>query len=104
MRALLVPAAIFRGFSFLSAACELLDQGATAAVPPWPGRQVDLGDVMKKALLDKLTRESEPLSRLELWLGVITMYLVLSAFLMGQFASHTGAAEKAPVIPLTNRA
>ena len=44
------------------------------------------------------------MSRLELWLGVITMYLVLSAFLMGQFASHRGAAEKAPVIPATGRA
>jgi hypothetical protein len=47
---------------------------------------------------------SEPLSRVEMWLGVITVYLVLSAFLMDHLSDHTGAAEKQPVVPVTDRA
>jgi hypothetical protein len=77
-----------------------------------PGR----GNPMRKALseifrsrLRSLRRqarnyESEPLSRVEMWLGVITVYLVLSAFLMGHLADHTGAAEKQPLVPVTDRA
>ena len=48
--------------------------------------------------------QSEPLSRVEMWLGVITVYLVLSAFLMGHLSNHYGAAEKQPVVPVSNRA
>jgi hypothetical protein len=48
--------------------------------------------------------QSEPLSRVEMWLGVITVYLVLSAFLMGHLSNHAGAAEKQPVAPVSNRA
>jgi hypothetical protein len=48
--------------------------------------------------------QSEPLSRLEMWLGVITVYLVLSAFLMGHFAALTGTAQKQTVVPVSNRA
>ncbi|MGH9257936.1 MAG: hypothetical protein ACRD3C_25530 [Vicinamibacterales bacterium] len=59
---------------------------------------------MRKALRDALAHKSEPLTRLELWLGVITLYLVVSAFLLGRFASHIGAAETAPVVPVSNRA
>ena len=44
------------------------------------------------------------MSRVELWLGVITVYLVLSAFLMGHLSNHAGAAEKQPVVPVSNRA
>ena len=40
---------------------------------------------MRKMLVEQLSRPSEPMRRLELWLGVITVYLVLSAFLMGHF-------------------
>ena len=58
---------------------------------------------MRSALRDWLATESKPLSRLELWLGIITMYLVLSAYVIGQFAHYTGA-DSAPVIPATNRA
>ena len=47
--------------------------------------------------------QSEPMSRVELWLGVITVYLVLSAFLMGHIADHAGAADKQPVVPLSDR-
>ena len=48
--------------------------------------------------------QSEPLSRVEMWLGVITVYLVLSAFLMGHFSAQAGAAMKQPVVPVSNRA
>jgi hypothetical protein len=48
--------------------------------------------------------QSEPLSRVEMWLGVITVYLVLSAFLMGHFSAQTGAAMKQTVVPVSNRA
>jgi hypothetical protein len=48
--------------------------------------------------------QSEPLSRVEMWLGVITVYLVLSAFLMGHFSTQTGAALKQTVVPVSNRA
>jgi hypothetical protein len=43
------------------------------------------------------------MSRVELWLGVITVYLVLSAFLMGHITDHAGAADKQPVVPLSDR-
>ena len=59
---------------------------------------------MRKAFVHALTRESEPLSRLEMWLGIITLYLVISAFLMGHFAAHMGAADRSTVVPATNRA
>jgi hypothetical protein len=39
-----------------------------------------------------------------MWLGVITVYLVLSAFLMGHFSDYAGAAEKQPVVPVSDRA
>jgi hypothetical protein len=48
--------------------------------------------------------QSEPLSRVEMWLGVISVYLVLSAFLMGHFSAHTGAELKETVVPVSNRA
>ena len=47
--------------------------------------------------------QSEPLSRVEMWLGVISVYLVLSAFLMGHFSAHTGAELKETVVPVSNR-
>jgi hypothetical protein len=47
--------------------------------------------------------QSEPMSRIEMWLGVITVYLVLSAFLMGHIADHAGAADKQPVVPVSDR-
>ncbi|HEY5617759.1 MAG TPA: hypothetical protein VIK60_07425 [Vicinamibacterales bacterium] len=59
---------------------------------------------MRKALAKALTYESEPLSRVELWLGIITVYLVLSAFFMGRFSAHIGAADEHTVAPVTNRA
>ena len=43
------------------------------------------------------------MNRVELWLGVITVYLVLSALLMGHIADHAGAADKQPVVPLSDR-
>jgi hypothetical protein len=43
------------------------------------------------------------MSRVEMWLGVITLYLVLSAILMGHIAEHAGAADKQPVVPLSDR-
>jgi hypothetical protein len=49
------------------------------------------------------TYQSEPMSRVEMWLGVITLYLVLSAILMGHIAEHAGAADKQPVVPLSDR-
>ena len=39
-----------------------------------------------------------------MWLGVITVYLVLSAFLMGHLSDHTGAADTQPVVPVSDRA
>ena len=48
--------------------------------------------------------QSEPLTRVEMWLGVITLYLVLSACLMGHFSGEAGAAETQPVVPVSNRA
>jgi hypothetical protein len=55
-------------------------------------------------LFDALRRyESEPMSRTEMWLGIITLYLVLGAYFMGHLSSHTGTAEKTPVA-VTNRA
>ena len=71
---------------------------------------------MRKTLVEKFRSEfrvlacqartyrSEPLSRVELWLGVITVYLVLSALLMGQFSARTGASLKDTVVPISNRA
>lgn len=59
---------------------------------------------MRHTLRDWLAAESEPLTRLELWLGVITMYLVLSAFTMGYLARQFGTAEKTAIVPITNRA
>jgi hypothetical protein len=47
--------------------------------------------------------QSEPLSRVEMWLGVITIYLVLSAFLMDHLSDRSGAAEKQPVVPISDR-
>ena len=47
--------------------------------------------------------QSEPMSRVEMWLGVITVYLVLSAILMGHIADHAGAADKQPVVPISDR-
>ena len=50
------------------------------------------------------TYRSEPLSRVEMWIGLITLYLVLGAFLMGQFSADTGAALKETVVvPVSNR-
>ena len=46
---------------------------------------------MRKALLHALASPSEPLSATEQWLGLITLYLVLSAFLVGHFSANTGA-------------
>jgi hypothetical protein len=71
---------------------------------------------MRKALLEifrsrlrslrwqAINYDSEPLSRVEMWLGVITVYLVLSAFLMGHLSDQRGAAEKQPVVPVSDRA
>jgi hypothetical protein len=60
--------------------------------------------VMRKMLLEQLSRPSEPITRLELWLGVITVYLVLSAFLMGHLSTEMGAAEKSSVTAVSDRA
>lgn len=74
------------------------------------------GNAMRKTLVEKFrsdlrllaskatSYQSEPLSRLEMWLGVITVYLVLSAFLMGHFTARTGTAQKQTVVPVSNRA
>jgi hypothetical protein len=74
------------------------------------------GIAMRKTLVERFRSElrllasqartyrSEPLSRVEMWLGVITVYLVLSAFLMGQFSEYTGAAQEQTVVPVSNRA
>ena len=43
------------------------------------------------------------MSCVELWLGVITVYLVLSAFLMGHIVDHAGAADKQLVVPVSDR-
>ena len=60
--------------------------------------------LMRNMLFDALRRyESEPMSRTEMWLGIITLYLVLGAYFMGHLSSHTGTAEKTPVA-VTNRA
>lgn len=59
---------------------------------------------MRKTLVDTLTCESEPVSRIELWLGIITLYLVISAFVMGHFSAQTGTADRSTVVPATNRA
>jgi hypothetical protein len=59
---------------------------------------------MRKALVDALSRESEPLSRVEMWLGIITLYLVISAFVIGHVSGHIGTADRSTVVPATNRA
>jgi hypothetical protein len=62
---------------------------------------------MRKTLLEKVeqyNRGSEPMSRVELWLGVITVYLVISAFVMGHVAAEMGAAQKNEVVAVSNRA
>jgi hypothetical protein len=59
---------------------------------------------MRKALVHALTHESEPLSRVEMWLGIITLYLVICAFVMGHFTRQMGTADRSTVIPATNRA
>jgi hypothetical protein len=86
---------------------------ATGRMSGWPPGP---GNAMGKTLVEKFrsdlrslasnaaSYQSEPLSRLEMWLGVITVYLVLSAFLMGQFSDHTGAAQKQSAVPVSNRA
>lgn len=59
---------------------------------------------MRKMLVDALrSHHSEPMSRAELWLGIITVYLVLGAYFMGHLTTQTGTAEKT-VVPVTNRA
>jgi hypothetical protein len=82
------------------AACELLNG--------WPTADVALRrspeSLMRKMLVDVLRRHhSEPMSRTEMWLGIITVYLVLGAYFMGHVTSQTGTAEKT-VAPVTNRA
>jgi len=59
---------------------------------------------MRKMLFEHLNRESEPMSRIELWLGVITVWLVISAFLVGHFSAEMGAAQKNSVVPVSDRA
>jgi hypothetical protein len=59
---------------------------------------------MRKTLVETLTGESEPLSRIEMWLGIITLYLVICAFVMGHLSGHTGTADRSTVVPATNRA
>lgn len=44
------------------------------------------------------------MSRTELWLGVITVYLVITAFVMGHFSAEMGAAQKNEVVPVSDRA
>jgi hypothetical protein len=58
----------------------------------------------RSALFDWLATPAKPLSRLELWLGIITMYLVVTAYFLGLFARYAGTAEGTPIIPITNRA
>jgi hypothetical protein len=55
-------------------------------------------------LFEHLSCESEPMSRIELWLGVITVWLVISAFLVGHFSAEMGAAQKNSVVPVSDRA
>lgn len=60
---------------------------------------------MRKMLVDAIRRyHSEPMSRLEMCLGIITIYLVLGAYFVGHFSSQMGTAQKTPIVPLTNRA
>lgn len=56
---------------------------------------------MRKALFQSLASPSEPLSRTEQWLGLVTLYLVLSAILMGQFTANSGAADRYPTKVIT---
>ena len=61
--------------------------------------------LMRKMLVDAMRRHhSEPMSRLEMCLGIITVYLVLGAYFVGHLSSQMGTAEKTPVVPVTNRA
>jgi hypothetical protein len=62
-------------------------------------------NLMRKMLVDVLRRHhSEPVSRVEMWLGIITVYLVLGAYFMGHVSSQMGTAEKTPIVPISNRA
>ena len=56
---------------------------------------------MRKALFDAFGSPGEPLSRTEQWLGLITLYLVLSAILVGQFTTNRGAADQYPTKVIT---
>jgi hypothetical protein len=59
---------------------------------------------MRQALRDWLSTGSEPLTRVELWLGLVTLYLVLGAYAMGYLTSQFGTAEKTAIAPISNRA
>ena len=56
---------------------------------------------MRKALFDALACPGEPLSRTEQWLGLITLYLVLSAILVGQLSTNSGAVDHYPTKVVT---
>lgn len=57
--------------------------------------------LVRKALVDALATPCQPLSRVEQWLGLITLYLVLSAMLAGEFAAHQGPVDHFPTKVIT---
>jgi hypothetical protein len=59
---------------------------------------------MKTSLRDLPAFESEPLSRTELWIAAVAIYLILGTFLFGHFGGWTSTAEQERIIPLTHRA
>jgi hypothetical protein len=48
---------------------------------------------MENAVLNPPARTEHPLSRLELWLGVIATYLILIAFLFSYVSNHVRSAD-----------
>lgn len=59
---------------------------------------------MKKFFRDLPAFEGEPLSRTELWIAAVAIYLILGSFLFGHFGGWTSTAEQERIIPLSHRA
>jgi hypothetical protein len=59
---------------------------------------------MRKALLDQLDVETEPVSRGELGIALVTVSAILIAFLILGFASHTRAEDAETIAPRTELA
>jgi len=59
---------------------------------------------MRTALIDELDVETEPVSRRELGIALLTMWVILMAFPAHGFASHTPAEGAETIAPWTELA